>query len=191
MRELVLTCALAILGSGCVSVVSHIDEFDAGTAEKPSDASKEAEVVNTAVCSSGKFWTGGDTPSALHHPGVSCMGGGCHSATSKTPMNVAGTIYPMNGLHDDNDCNGSDGVGMAILLTDEAGMDLPIPRIQVNSVGNFYTYAKNLPTNFRAQLIYMGRPIIPNVTISDGNCNYCHTDDGFKGAKGRIIPTPP
>jgi len=50
------------------------------------------------------------------------MASGCHTASSPTPMTMAGTVYAPAGLHDDNDCNGVDGAGMAIVVQDEAGM---------------------------------------------------------------------
>jgi hypothetical protein len=180
---------MAILGSGCVSVVSHFDEYDAG-APPISDAKSEVD-TSAAACTSGKYWTMGDTPSALHHPGLPCMGGGCHSTTTKTPMTFGGTIYSIKGLHDENECDGVDGVGGAVAVTDDMGNEnTAFGRIQINSVGNFYTN-KPLPPTFKVKFFYMGATASPAVTLTDGNCNYCHTQAGFKDAKGRIIPPAP
>jgi hypothetical protein len=179
-----------MLGAGCVQVVSHIDEFDAGPdgPSRPSDAPTEP----SGACASGMHWTqGAATPNAVMDPGVPCIGGGCHSETSKTAMTLAGTIYPLNGPHDENNCNGMDGTGVAIALFDDNNVELPnVGRLQVNSVGNFYT-SKPLPPQFHVQVIALGRPANMISVVTNGNCNYCHTQDNFMGAKGRIIPAPP
>jgi hypothetical protein len=190
MRELVLTCAFAMLGAGCVEVVSHRDEFDAGPDIVMTDATAEPE-VNLGQCVSGVRW-GGGTPSQVHNPGKACLASGCHSPTSKTPMTLGGTVYPLKGEHDDDDCYGIDptmgGVGVEILDMD--GMSLNIPRLQVNGSGNFYT-AKALPPAYRVVVHSGGRQARQMTTVSNGDCNYCHRKEDFMGAKGRIVPAPP
>ena len=104
-------------------------------------------------------------------------------------MTLAGTVYAFEGVRDDNDCNGVDGAGMAITVMDDMGMEI-FPRIQVNSVGNFYTN-KALPASFRVKVIGMGREAVMQTVVTDGNCNSCHTAGGNMGALGRIFPQPP
>jgi hypothetical protein len=189
MRELVLTCALTLLGSGCVEVVSHRDDFDAGPDIVVRDTTGEAE-ASLGQCTSGVRWMGGND-SAVHNPGRPCMGSGCHSATSKTPMTIAGTVYPFMGDHDDDNCNGINAsmMGAAIGILDDNGNDMG-QRIQVNNAGNFYA-KRDLPPSFKVRLYSQGRDIAQMSPITDGNCNSCHTKDGVAGAKGRIVPAPP
>jgi hypothetical protein len=145
-------------------------------------------------CFSGRRWTGGTTGSSEMNPGVPCMGPGCHSPTSKTPMTMGGTVYDVKGDHDDNDCNGIMGTGVAIAVYDEANMMEVIPRIQVNAVGNFWT-ARALPPTYRVRVLQGGREAIMNAAVNGaangGDCNYCHSAADFMGAKGRIVPTAP
>jgi hypothetical protein len=192
MRELVLTCVLALVGSGCVEVVSHRDDFDAGPDIVIRDSTGEPEASGGA-CQSGVRWTGNDT-SALHFPGRPCMGSGCHSATSKIPMTIGGTVYPLKGEHDDDNCNGlnSTQVGAAVAPTDGPGAMATelIGRVQVNPAGNFYSN-KALPPSFYVLLHSQSRVALHLSAVTDGNCNSCHTKDGVAGAKGRIVPEPP
>jgi hypothetical protein len=186
MRELVFTCAIAFLGSGCVQVVSHVDEYDAGPDVKPSDGSAEAETGPVGACMSGDRWLDGIKPGFPQKtPGRGCLNTGCHSSTSKVPLTVGGTIY--GALHDVDDCYGVDGTGYAVAILDEAGMDIPgFSKLFVGPSGNFYTN-KALPPNFKVKVIKGGIDTAMIAPISDGNCNACHTAEGTKGAKGRII----
>ena len=174
-----------MLGGGCVDVISHIDEFDAGPAAPPSDARAEAEVSGGA-CFSGQRWTGGTTPNGAHYPGRQCMGAGCHSSTSKTPMTMGGTVYPLGGEHDENDCNGLDGAGVAVVPFDDMGTEFA-GRIQVNGVGNFFTN-KPLPNSFKVKVIRSGDDAIQMSAVTNGDCNYCHSAVDYMNAKGRIVP---
>ena len=163
-------------GDGGPSILDAASDFDAGA---------------TFRCSSGSVWTGGSAASPLMTPGAPCMASGCHTSSSPTPMTMAGTVYALAGLRDDNDCNGVDGSGMAIAVMDDMGMGMEIfPRIQVNSVGNFFT-SRTLPASFRVKLIAMGREAVMQTSVTDGNCNSCHTARGNMGALGRIFPQPP
>ena len=146
---------------------------------------------STGLCASGSRWIEGSAPSALMNPGRACMDSGCHSSTSKTPFTMAGTMYPPSGLHDDNDCNGTDSsmVPSAVEITEVSG-ELPIPRLQVSPAGNFYT-AKQLPPSFYVRVITQGREAKMVSLVTNGNCNACHTPDGFMGAMGRIVEPSP
>jgi hypothetical protein len=193
MRELVLMCAVAMLGAGCVEVVPHVDEYDAGTPDvKPSDASGEPE-ASIGQCTSGKVWTGGNTPSPNHYPGTSCMGSSCHTSSSKTAITIGGTIYPLKGEHDDDNCNGLDSsmTPAAIAILDDSGMNELIPRLQINTVGNFFTTSKALPSSFRVKVISQGREAVMKDPVTNGDCNYCHRKEDFQMTKGRIVPAAP
>ena len=194
MRELVLTCAFALLGSGCVEVVSHIDDFDAGNPDVKvaDDVAKEA-APPMGQCASGVRWMG-TAASAVHYPGRSCLASNCHAANAKMPFTIAGTVYPVHpvkGDHDDDDCNGIDSSQMpsAVGIQDEMGGDV-FPRLQVNTAGNFFT-TKAVPPSYRVKVYSQGREISQISAVTDGNCNSCHSKDGVAGAKGRIIPQPP
>ena len=194
MRELVLMSAMALLGAGCVEVIPHIQDFDAGPDTVVADVTGEPDVM-LGKCMSGRRWTGGKG-TALMNPGVPCMGPGCHSPTSKSPiepMTMAGTIYPLGGERDENDCNGIDPVGIALAVMDDAGMEV-IPRIQLNQAGNFYT-SKALPDTYKVKIIQQGRevPMIAPVNgrMNGGDCNFCHQAVDYMGAKGRIVPPRP
>jgi hypothetical protein len=117
------------------------------------------------------------------------MGSGCHTSSSKTQFTVAGTIYPLKGEHDENDCNGIDGTGVAVAIMDDMGVDL-FPRVQVNAAGNFYSN-KAVPASFHVKVVALGREAAQTTTVLDGNCNYCHTPEGLMNAKGRILPQGP
>ena len=195
MRELVLTSAIAMLGAGCVEVIPHIDEFDAGPDITVTDVI--AEEVSSGKCMSGRRWTMGTMGSPLMNPGVPCMGPGCHSPTASKPqlvMTLGGTIYPLGGEHDDNDCNGIDGAGMAVAVMEENGPMEVIPRIQVTPVGNFFTN-RPLPDRYKVKVIQGGREApmttVVNGAMNGGDCNYCHSAADFMGAKGRIVPAKP
>jgi len=195
MRELVLISAMAMLGAGCVEVIPHIQDYDAGPDITIIDVSGEPDVP-IGKCMSGRRWTG-SKGSDLMNPGVPCMGPGCHSPTSKAPivpMTMGGTIYALGGERDDNDCNGIDGAGMAVAVWDEGMTMEVIPRVQVNSVGNFYT-SRGLPDTYKVEVIQQGRKApmtgVINGKMNGGDCNYCHSAADFMGAKGRIVPARP
>jgi hypothetical protein len=188
MRKLVLSCVMALLGSGCVEVISHVDDFDAGPDVKPFDATGEPEASSGGPCMSGVRWNGSNND--LMNPGVPCMGSGCHTSSSKSPLTLAGTVYPPNGRRDENNCNGINGSGVAVAIMDENGVEVG-GRLQVNAAGNFYTN-RMLPPSYKVKVISMGREAVMEAPVTDGNCNYCHTSDpAFMMAKGRIAPKEP
>jgi hypothetical protein len=188
MRELVLTCAMTVLGAGCVEVIPHRDEFDAGPDITISDVTVEAE-VSAGKCLSGRRWTGGNMASPVMTPGQPCMAAQCHGTTAaKTPMTMGGTIYPLGGERDDNDCNGIDGTGVAVVVSDE--MNVEIARIQVNAAGNFYTN-RMLPPSYKVKVAALGREAVMVASVTNGDCNFCHTAVDYMGAKGRIVPKAP
>jgi len=183
---------MAILGSGCVSVVSHYDEYDAGVPPPVSDAKSEVEAVVSGPCASGVRWNSTMPPSDKMNPGVPCWGaGGCHTPSSKTVLTAAGTIYPLNGLHDENNCYGLDSTmtGAAIAIFDvDTGNEI-LPRLQMNPAGNFWT-TRPMPAKYMVKLFSNSKIVEMIAPVTDGNCNYCHSAEGIMMAKGRIIPPP-
>jgi hypothetical protein len=111
--------------------------------------------------------------------------------SSKTKMTFGGTIYSIKGAHDEDNCNGLDSrmEGAAIEVLELDGSPAAIPRASINPAGNFYG-DRPLPAMFRVRLHSGGRTIEKMTPVSNGDCNYCHRQDDFMGAKGRIVPAP-
>jgi hypothetical protein len=149
------------------------------------------EAGSPGLCASGVRWKDGMPPSDKMNPGVPCMGSGCHTAQSTTVLTAAGTIYPLNGSHDENNCNGLDStmVGAAIAFFDPDTGGEFVPRLPINSAGNFFTTRVLLPS-YNVRVIVNGRVIDMIAPVTDGNCNYCHSAEGTMGAAGRILPAP-
>jgi hypothetical protein len=171
---------------GAPAFDAELDRF----ADSERDAMADIPGIDVlGPCTSGVRWTGGDAPSPLMTPGKACMNSGCHSSTSKTKMTLGGTVYPLKGGYDDDDCNGLDStmVGAAIEIVDVDGTPLAIPRVPINPVGNFHA-DRPLPSSFRVKLHSQGRTAEKMTPVSNGDCNYCHRQDDFMGAKGRIVP---
>jgi hypothetical protein len=131
-------------------------------------------------------------PTDKMNPGVPCWGaGGCHTPSSKTVLTAAGTLYPLNGPHDENNCNGVDSTmnGAAIAIFDpDTGAEIA-PRLPINPAGNFFT-SRAMPASYNVRVFYSGKIIDMVARVTDGNCNYCHSADGIVGAAGRILPPP-
>jgi hypothetical protein len=184
---------MAILGSGCVSVVSHIDDYDAGAPPPISDAKSEVEAMVSGPCASGVHWNNAMPPTALMNPGVPCWGAaGCHTPGSKTILTAAGTIYPFNAQHDENNCYGLDStvaLGAIAFMDVDTGAEL-FARPVTNPSGNFST-SKPLPPSYKVKLVSQNREIAMIAPVTDGNCNYCHSAEGISMAKGRMYPAPP
>jgi hypothetical protein len=177
-------------GGGSDASDDASDSLDAAVDRFP-DVHDVAEAEAPGPCTSGVRWTGGDAPSPLMSPGRPCLGSGCHTASSPTPLTLAGTLYPLGGEHDENDCNGLDSAmqAAAIAITDDNGNEL-FPRLQVNAAGNFWTI-RTLPPSFRVKVYSQGREAAMNAPVTDGNCNDCHQATDFMGAKGRVVPKGP
>jgi len=127
-----------------------------------------------SVCTSGVRWTGGNNFNM--RPGEPCFN--CHGNYA-----IQGTVYPTG--HEPNDCNGVNGTttGAQVVITDANGT---MRTLAVNGVGNFET-TTNIPTPFRAKVVYQGRERVMNTPQTSGNCNSCHTQNGNGSAPGRIV----
>jgi hypothetical protein len=137
-------------------------------------------------CTSKSAWKGGLMGSDEMTPGRACME--CHAKTPSTPQyTVAGTIYA--GLHDADDCNGVDGLGVAVAFFTDNGSEIG-PRLQLNRVGNFFSM-RPMPTTYRVKVIAEGRESIMQSLVENGDCNHCHTASGALGANGRLLKSRP
>jgi hypothetical protein len=124
-------------------------------------------------CSTSTFWTRGDTPSPLMHPGNACVD--CHPARTV----VAGTVYATG--HEPDDCNGAAGV--TVVITDATGAQLTLV---TNAAGNFSSDASvTFPIHAEVVTPAGTRRMVP--AQSSGDCNWCHTQAGADGAPGRIV----
>lgn len=146
-----------------------------------SGATSDAGGTSPAMCTSKSAWMDGVRGSAEMTPGRACIE--CHAMTPKSPeLTIAGTIYP--ALHDPDDCNGIEGLGTAVAIMDDRGMEV-IPRLQVNRVGNFYS-SRVLPAAYRVKVIAQGVESAMQTPVTNGDCNFCHTASGVLGASGRL-----
>ena len=98
----VRTCTAAGIGFG-ECICSGGGAMDAGS-----------DIDNTgpppSACSSKSTWTGGLRGSSEMTPGRPCIA--CHVTVPQSPQyTVAGTVYA--NVHDPDDCNGVDGLGIA------------------------------------------------------------------------------
>jgi mono/diheme cytochrome c family protein len=129
-------------------------------------------------CTSGTLWTGGNMKSPLMNPGEACLA--CHQVMGGPNLRVAGTVFPT--LHEPNDCYGSPPP-LTVVVTDANNKVIQMP---VNAAGNFDTrtrYAapyKAIITDGTKTRAMMG-------TVTSGDCNSCHTQNGTNGAPGRIL----
>jgi hypothetical protein len=175
---------------GAVGADASVTDEDAGVDD---DASVDPDPVDAAIyntpvqCSSGTHWTQGDTKSDEMKPGSACRS--CHavggSASGKS-FDVSGTVYAT--AHEPDDCNGVNLSGAKVVITDANGQTT---NLSVNAAGNFYHddligFLK-IPTPFRVKVVYGGKQRAMVGTVTNGDCNSCHTQNGAQQAPGRIM----
>jgi hypothetical protein len=133
------------------------------------------------TCTSNTTWTRGTNGSSSMEPGQACIS--CHARGGGEAPNfvIAGTLYPTG--HEPDNCNGSNGSGAKVVVTDNAGKSVTlIP----NGVGNFSSSA-SLTAPYKAKVVNAaGVERVMSSTASTGDCNSCHTQNGSNGAPGRI-----
>jgi hypothetical protein len=133
-------------------------------------------------CTSKSTWMGGLSGSPDMTPGRPCIE--CHTMTPRSPQyTVAGTIFP--GRRDADDCNGIDGLGVAVAFLRDDGSEIRA-RVQVNGVGNFFLTAP-MPAQYRVKVIAQGKESVMLTPVTNGDCNLCHTAAGELGASGRLM----
>jgi hypothetical protein len=143
-----------------------------GAAPSPADASVDA----TSACTSGATWAPGALASALMHPGTPCIG--CHASAGGPPLALAGTVYP--SAREPDDCNGSTGGNLHVLILDAAGKTHTMP---VNAAGNFLRVT-GLALPYRAMVVDGAKVRAMKTPQTEGDCNSCHSAEG---AAGRIL----
>jgi len=137
-----------------------------------SGGSTEPEVA----CPSGITWFLGDLGSKWMHPGRACIG--CHTQKDAPTFTVAGTIFI--GFHTVDECQGAGFI--TVEITDANGS---VHSTDSNLAGNFYIKG-DIPFPYTARVIQNGTERKMLSAQSNGDCNTCHTKDGFNAAPGRI-----
>ncbi len=134
------------------------------------------------VCTSARYWTGGNEESPSMRPGGACIT--CHTREDEGPrFVVAGTLYPTP--HEPNDCNGvAAGTGAVVVVTDATGVE---HSLTPNSAGNFFYEGVAFPFPYTAKVSYGGRERVMVEAQDDGDCNSCHTEAGASRAPGRVF----
>ncbi|MBZ4418473.1 hypothetical protein [Myxococcus sp. RHSTA-1-4] len=138
------------------------------------------ETVPTDQCASGKKWTGGDSESALMHPGGDCID--CHSRKDGPRFVVAGTVAASR--RDADDCAGVEGADVIITDANQKTYTL-----KTNEAGNFFLHAgdaQGFALPFTARVSYQGTVRDMVTPQSSGACASCHTVAGTGGAPGRV-----
>jgi cytochrome c553 len=143
-----------------------------GAAPSPADAS----VAAAPACTSGVTWAPGAAASELMHPGTPCLG--CHAIGGGPTLALAGTVYP--SAHEPDDCNGSTGGNLHVLILDAAGKTHTMP---VNAAGNFLRVT-GLALPYRAMVVNGAKVRAMKTPQTEGDCNSCHS---AQGAAGRIL----
>jgi len=137
------------------------------------------------VCTSGKQGTTGQNGNM--DPGRACLA--CHQQNGGPRFAVGGTVYPTP--HEPDQCIGIGG--MNVVITDKNGTVTTLP-VEAAS-GNFCSSSKcgapsgiSIVPPFSAKLVNAttGATRAMAGTITAGDCNGCHTQNGANGAPGRI-----
>jgi hypothetical protein len=177
MRPILFTGTLLIAAAACTGIVEAPDEGSGATI--------------SAQCTSQTYWRDKDMGSEFMHPGGACNE--CHNKPeniNSPDFFIAGTVYQT--LHEPDECNGVDGVGMSeggvtevgIVVTDGEGRSLPA--LPVNRVGNFRFELKVIPP-FKVKVVKNGKENKMTMSPPHGDCNACHTQAGANSAPGRIV----
>ena len=182
----------------------------------PTDAGNLGDANPDAApgCTSGMYWTMGNTKSPDMHPGGACNA--CHSASKGPNLTFAGTVY-RGGVHDVDDCDGTgQPAPITVVITDRNGQTATL---EVNDAGNFYLQAPSrdggagdggrfggggfggggkggngngngnggFRAPFHAKVVAGGVQHLMVGSVTSGDCNACHTSAGINGAPGRIL----
>jgi hypothetical protein len=133
------------------------------------------------TCTSGTYWTRGNSESPEMHPGLACIA--CHSRGEGPDFAIAGTAYPTG--HEYDDCYGSAAQGAVVQITDRNGVTRSFT---ANRAGNFSGRASGGWPVFpiRAQITLGGETRVMSGAVNSGDCNSCHTLQGASGAPGRV-----
>lgn len=147
------------------------------------------------TCTSGTFWTEGETGSEQMLPGRACRA--CHQMNAPVvAYYFAGTVFP--ALHEQDLCDAPPPANARIEILDDATGAVTLT-LTPNAAGNF----TSLQTSPGVAIPYRARLIAGAVTRemtraqSSGDCNACHTEQGTHvapetvDAPGRLVwPAP-
>ncbi len=162
-----------------------------GTCTSQPDGGGGGNTNTPPVCTSGKNGSTSSDVGVLMDPGRACLV--CHQQRGGPRFSMAGTVYPT--AHEPDMCIGI--AGLQVVATDTAGATLTMT---VNSAGNFCadpgdpkkcqtTGTLNLVPPFSVKVVNpttgATRPM--GGTITSGDCNVCHSQNGANGAPGRIF----
>jgi hypothetical protein len=118
-------------------------------------------------------------PAETMAPGTAC--GTCHLLIAK-PLYISGTVYPT--YHEPDLCLGVTDVSIELVDANNATHSLP-----VDSSGNFLDndIFSLWPSPWTVAVVKgsLRRPMIE--TVTNGDCNSCHTAAGANSAPGRIL----
>lgn len=143
--------------------------------------STSTDYATPSVCTSGTEWTRGNHGSRDMRPGGACIA--CHTSEDDAPrFTIAGTVYPT--AHEPDDCYGSRGTSATtVVITGADGTSYSLP---LSSAGNFSTSTR-IKTPYRAKVVTASGEREMVTPQTNGDCNGCHTEDGDKGAPGRVM----
>ena len=136
--------------------------------------------TNCAIGASGAL---GLVPVDTMAPGTACVA--CHLGIGK-PLYIAGTVY--STYHDPDLCLGVTGVQIELVDANHA-----THMMSVDSSGNFLDQDifSLWPSPWTVAVVRGAarRPMVG--TVTDGDCNGCHTAPGNNAAPGRILAPDP
>ncbi len=132
---------------------------------------------------------GGDCAGPTMNPGIACGSSNCHASGGEGPrIWFAGTVYRSG--HEPDRCVGGPKAGTGQAQVVVTGANGAIVSRTVNAAGNFVLLRSQLASlsfPIRAEVRYDGRVRAMATPQQKGDCNGCHTQDGFDGAPGRIV----
>jgi len=150
------------------------------------DAGSSDAGPSPTTCASASYWTGGDTASANMNPGKACRQ--CHA--TRAPFKnypYAGTVFP--GLHEQDLCNAHPPAGARIDIIDKNGTVLSLTPSATS--GNFHSaFVVSVVTPYTARITANGHTSTMTTPQTNGDCNFCHTEQGANGAPGRLVWPP-
>jgi hypothetical protein len=133
------------------------------------------------ICTSGTYWTMGNTGSPLMHPGLACNA--CHVVSGGPNLRIGGTDFPT--VNEADDCNGKGPPPeLTVIVTGADGKEFTM---EVNAAGNFFLRTMQPKPPFRARVTDGTKTRAMAGSVTSGDCNSCHTATGLNGAPGRIV----
>jgi hypothetical protein len=135
------------------------------------------------TCTSGSFWTLGNTKSTNMNPGLACKA--CHVTNSFfNDDQFMGTVFPT--LHEQDLCNAEPPADVQVEIIDKNGA-VALTLTPDSPSGDFHSFfITSVQTPYTARVTNNGKTNEMTTPQTDGDCNGCHTEQGKSGAPGRI-----